>query len=107
MRDCERGGWSLQADGPSVPAGDGAEAGIGQRPVAGDGPECIDLRALPSPQPLERGLAAAEALPRGGCVVLLTPLLPMPLLQLLDTRGFTTESRLLPDGSARVVVRRD
>ena len=105
MRDCERGGWSLQADGLPMPAGDGAGADVG--PVAGDRPECIDLRALPSPQPLERGLAAAEALPRGGRVVLLTPLLPMPLLQLLDTRGFTTESRLLSDGSARVVVRRD
>lgn len=103
MRDCERGDGGFQADGLPVPAGDGADVGA----VAGDGPECIDLRALPSPQPLERGLAAAEALPRGGCVVLLTPLLPMPLLQLLDTRGFTTESRLLPDGSARVVVRRD
>lgn len=107
MRDCERSGWNFQADGPTASAGDGVEAHVSPAAMAGGGPECMDLRALPAPQPLERGLAAADALPAGGSVVLLTPLLPMPLLQLLEARGFRTEARLRSDGSARVVVRRD
>ena len=90
-----------------MPAGDGVDVGITPAPVADAGPACLDLHALPAPQPLERGLAAAEALPPGGSVVLLTPVVPMPLLQLLEApRGFRAEARLRSDG-ARVVVRRD
>ena len=66
----------------------------------------LDLRALPAPQPMERALAAAEALARGGELVVLTPLMPLPLLDLLDGRGFETVATPLGDGGARVVVRR-
>jgi hypothetical protein len=106
MRDLERGDWGYQVDAPAALAGDGVDAQALTSLAAGGGPECIDLRALPAPQPLERGLAAADALPPGGSVVLLTPQLPMPLLQLLEARGFRTDARLRSDGSARVVVRR-
>lgn len=66
----------------------------------------LDLRALPAPQPMERALAAADGLVRGAELVVLTPLMPLPLLELLDGRGFATTATPLPDGGARVVVRR-
>lgn len=66
----------------------------------------LDLRALPAPQPMERALAAADGLARGSELVVLTPLIPLPLLELLDGRGFDTAATPLRDGGARVVVRR-
>lgn len=66
----------------------------------------LDLRALPAPQPMDRALAAVEALVQGAELVLLTPLMPMPLLQLLDERGFETFASPLREGGARIVVRR-
>lgn len=68
-------------------------------------PPCLDLRQLPAPEPLERALAAADALAPGAELLLLTPLLPVPLLQLLDARGFAVGTQLLADGTARVRVR--
>lgn len=69
-------------------------------------PGCLDLRHLPAPEPLERALAAADALAPGAELVLLTPLLPIPLLQLLDARGCKAQAQWLSDGTARVVVQR-
>ena len=47
----------------------------------------LDLRALPMPEPMERALAAADALPPGGALSVLTPFMPMPLLEVLADRG--------------------
>ena len=66
----------------------------------------LDLRALPAPQPMERALAAATDLASGAELVVLTPLMPLPLLNLLDDRGFEVTATPLRDGGARVVVRR-
>jgi hypothetical protein len=68
--------------------------------------EGLDLRHLPAPVPLERGLAAAEPLAPGATLVLLTPMLPVPLLQLLEIRGFQVQACLLDAGGARVDIRR-
>lgn len=67
---------------------------------------CLDLRHLPAPEPLERAIAAADALTPGGKLEVWTPMLPVPLLQLLDARGFTASAELLEDGTARIVVER-
>ncbi|MGN6512274.1 MAG: DUF2249 domain-containing protein [Lysobacteraceae bacterium] len=70
-------------------------------------PRMLDLRGLPAPEPLLRALAAAEALVPGECLVVLTPLMPMPLLQMLQADGLCADACVLGDGSARVHVRRD
>lgn len=66
----------------------------------------MDLRHLTAPEPMLRTLAASEALARGDSLEVLTPLLPTPLLQLLESRGFEASASLLHDGSAYVRVRR-
>jgi len=69
--------------------------------------DCLDLRHLHAPEPLRRALAAVEGLPPGASLVLLTPLLPLPLLQLLELQGgLDAHAESLDDGSARVVIRR-
>ena len=47
----------------------------------------LDLRALPAPEPLLQALAAADALQPGQALEVLTPLLPAPLLEALESRG--------------------
>ena len=82
-------------------------AATGMDPLSDGHPQFdLDLRDLPAPEPLERALAAADALAPGAELVVLTPLLPLPLLQLLDARGFRTRADWLADGTARVVIRR-
>lgn len=54
---------------------------------------------------MTRALAAAEALAPGATLRVWTPLLPTPLLQLLDQRGFEAAAHCLPDGTAQVVIR--
>lgn len=68
---------------------------------------CLDLRHLPAPEPLKRALEAVETLAPDVSLVVLTPLLPLPLLQLLELQGgLDAHAELLDDGSARVVIRR-
>ena len=78
---------------------DAESSGISGTPV-------LDLRALPAPEPLLRALAAADALAAGASLDVLTPMLPLPLLQQLMERGLRASAQLLADGSARVHVRR-
>ena len=66
----------------------------------------LDLRALPMPEPMERALAAADALPPGGALSVLTLFMPMPLLEVLAERGLHADAELLPDHGARVCIRR-
>jgi hypothetical protein len=67
---------------------------------------CLDLRHLPAPEPLERAIAAADALAPGAKLEVWTPMLPVPLLQLLDARGFRVRAELLKDGTTRIFVER-
>lgn len=66
----------------------------------------LDLRSLVAPEPMVRALAAADALAADATLVVLTPLLPLPLLQLLAERGFHARALPLADGAARVTIRR-
>lgn len=66
--------------------------------------ETLDLRDLPAPAPLVRALEAADALLPGDMLELLTPMLPLPLIEALGERGLRTTARRLPDGSAQVFV---
>lgn len=84
----------MQAD-PSSPGG---------RVDDGTPPE-LDLRRLPSPQPMLRALAAADALAPGQALQVLTPLLPLPLLDALAARGLHASASVLPAGGARVLIR--
>lgn len=70
------------------------------------GPQALDLRAMPAPEPLVRALAAAERLSPGDELVVLTPMLPMPLLEQLLARGLRANVELRDDGSARVWIRK-
>ena len=65
----------------------------------------LDLRWLPSPEPMLRALAAADALLPGLAVQVLTPLLPTPLLDVLASRGMQATVFALPTGGARVLIR--
>jgi hypothetical protein len=65
----------------------------------------LDLRWLPSPEPMLRALAAADALLPGQAVQVLTPLLPTPLLDALASRGMQVTAFALPTGGARVLIR--
>ena len=96
---------SLDAAGAdcSVPAGGPPEGA--QMADAGADAAVIDLRGLAAPEPLLRALEAADTLAPGGCIELLTPMLPTPLLEVLGERGFLARARLLADGSACVRVR--
>jgi hypothetical protein len=65
----------------------------------------LDLRWLPSPEPMLRALAVADALLPGQAVQVLTPLLPTPLLDALAARGMRATAFALPTGGARVLIR--
>ncbi|MET4571098.1 DUF2249 domain-containing protein [Rhodanobacter soli] len=65
----------------------------------------LDLRWLPSPEPMLRALAIADALLPGQAVQVLTPLLPTPLLDALVSRGMQATAFALPTGGARVLIR--
>lgn len=69
-------------------------------------PAELDLRWLASPEPMLRALEAADALLPGQAVQVLTPLLPMPLLDALASRGLLASAFALPAGGARVLIRR-
>lgn len=86
------------------PADDASPDAPGDPGKGRDAP-VLDLRQLPAPEPFERAFAAVETLGPGATLVLLTPLLPTPLLQALAARGFDVQAGAQPDGSARVSVR--
>ena len=73
---------------------------------SGDEVPCLDLRHLQAPEPLERAMAAADALPPGARLEVWTPMLPIPLLQLLDARGFMACAELQEDGTTRIFIGR-
>ena len=64
----------------------------------------LDLRGLPAPEPMVRARAAADALAPGESVRILTPLVPLPLLEALRARGLRHRVEELPAGGARVLI---
>jgi uncharacterized protein (DUF2249 family) len=101
-----RGEGSSQRTCPTGGVPGGSRGGVRIEAAVADGrTACLDLRRLPAPEPMERALQAVDALAPGAELVLLTPLMPVPLLQVLEQRGFQVDARLSPDWSARVTVR--
>lgn len=70
-----------------------------------DPPE-LDLRGFAAPEPMRRALIAAGALAAGERACVLTPLLPLPLLDALAGRGLSYCVEMLPSGGARVLIER-
>lgn len=66
----------------------------------------LDLRGLPAPEPFLRALDAADALQPGQALEVLTPLLPVPLLEALDSRGLRWRSEPCTDHGTRVAILR-
>lgn len=64
----------------------------------------LDLRRLPPPEPFERAWAAAEHLAPSTALVVLTPYVPTPLIDMLERRGYRCEVSLLVHGGARVAI---
>jgi hypothetical protein len=93
-------------DGMAFPLNRSAVATPAPLPAETSGIIELDLRALPMPEPMERALAAAEALAPGGTLSVLTPWMPLPLLELLAERGLQADAEALPDQGARVWIRR-
>lgn len=70
------------------------------------GEVALDLRGFAAPEPMVLALAAADALPSGGTLTVLTPMVPTPLLKMLAARGLAAHAQRRPDGSACVTIRR-
>ena len=66
----------------------------------------LDLRGLPAPEPLIRALDAARRLQPGEALEVYTPLVPGPLLELLDEEGVHASVTRLDEGGACVRVHR-
>ena len=66
----------------------------------------LDLRELPAPEPLIRALDAARRLQPGEALEVYTPLVPGPLLELLDEEGVHASVTRLDEGGACVRVHR-
>ena len=66
----------------------------------------LDLRSLPPPEPMQQTLAAVDRLEPGQVLEVLTPLMPMPLLTALAELGLKAQATSLPEGGARVIIRR-
>lgn len=66
----------------------------------------LDLRGLQAPEPMVQALAAAAALEPGQSIEVLTPWMPLPLLEQLAANGMRAQGILLPDGGACVHIRR-
>ncbi|RDJ00485.1 DUF2249 domain-containing protein [Dyella solisilvae] len=66
----------------------------------------LDLRSLPPPEPMQQTLAAVDRLGPGQVLEVLTPLMPMPLLTALAELGVKAQATTLPEGGAKVIIRR-
>lgn len=64
----------------------------------------LDLRSLPAPEPLIQALAAVDTLQPGQALEVLTPLLPGPLLTVLDARGLRWRSEACVEGGVWVGI---
>ncbi len=69
-------------------------------------PRLIDGRDMLPPEPLERALAELATLVPGEELVMLLRCEPLPLYAMLDRNGFRYRSKLLPDGTNEVRIRK-
>lgn len=97
IESMDAAGVAVDIDTPRAPAAAEATAATEARP-------CLDLRHLPAPEPLERALSAADALGPGDRLEVWTPMLPVPLLQALQARGYCAHAESQPDGTAKIVI---
>ena len=66
----------------------------------------IDGRDMVPPEPLERTLAALDALPHGEGLVLLLFCHPVPLFEILGKIGFSWTEVVAVDGTHEIRIRR-
>jgi hypothetical protein len=66
----------------------------------------IDGRDLQPPEPLELALVELASLAPGEELVMLLRCEPLPLYAILDRNGFSYRSRIRPDGSNEVRIRK-
>lgn len=66
----------------------------------------LDLRDLPAPEPLLRALEAIDVLQPGQALEVLTPLLPVPLLDAVEARGLQWRSEPCLDRGTWVAILR-
>ncbi len=85
----------------STPGENQGTASTGARP--GMKPR-MDLRGLAPPEPMERILDALDALERGQCLEALTPYRPVPLLPILEERGYAWRVDRDEAGNARIRI---
>jgi hypothetical protein len=64
----------------------------------------LDVRDLPTPEPMERILDSLGTLRRGERLVALTPRPPLPLLPILDEGGFVYHVYTAATGSACIAI---
>ena len=65
----------------------------------------VDGRDMQPPEPLEKTLAALDALQPGGTVVLLIHCHPVPLFNILRRNGFVWTESLREDGAHEIRIR--
>jgi uncharacterized protein (DUF2249 family) len=65
----------------------------------------LDLRALPAPEPMERVLAALDALPAGAQLRVLLAREPHPLYGILARTGYRWASSWQDDGCLVAIAR--
>lgn len=65
----------------------------------------IDGRDMQPPEPLEKTLAALDAMPRDGSVHLLVYCHPAPLINVLRRNGYAWEETVQPDGTHEIIIR--
>ncbi len=68
--------------------------------------DALDLRDLPPPEPMIRGMDTARSLAPGHSQVVLTPFWPLPLFSALSDAGFEWKASHMPCGGARVEIHR-
>lgn len=66
----------------------------------------VDGREMQPPEPLEKALAALDALPVGGELLLLLYCHPNPLFNILRTNGFAWQEDISADGTHEIRIRR-
>lgn len=66
----------------------------------------IDGREMQPPEPLERALAALDALPPDGELVMLLYCQPVPLFNILRHNGYVWDERIADDGTHEITIRR-
>jgi uncharacterized protein (DUF2249 family) len=65
----------------------------------------IDARWLEPPEPMEKIMQTLPFLKRGQHIRLLLHREPFPLYAILDSKGYTHDAKMQPDGSYVILIR--